>query len=538
MNVVLVPDKNPRLIVDETVSGVNPGCVIPERYNLPGLGDLQAGYPLRGRQSEISSFSLDIKAAHKSLLIRERDRGLAGVTFQGRTFFYRVMPFGMSCSAYWWQRLSAFFVRTWHLLLFLAHFLSMYVDDLILAMSTGALDVSACLILAFAASFGIRISWPKLQLGSEILWIGWQLCYRAGTVRVPDAKRQKLLSLIRPLLTDGRVELKAIQQVLGLLQWVTQLHVALRPWLSSLYDDISRPPGTSYSIAPAFWDTLAPCLSEALIFTSTPQGTAIPVGSKLLSARHIPLVSKADLRSVPLTSKRVWLRVADPQSKYRRISLLSKRLLQFWSEWCVTHHFHECLTLPQRFLDCVMAADAFAHNTMIGIGGFISLPGSTSLWFSERYDLADFKHLELPLHADTQKDISCWETLAQAALMLLFGQLCPGGRMRICIPSFSDNTGAEAICSRLLTTRSPLCFFAQLVAMLSTRLGISLDVQHIAGECNTDADFLSRWDGSSELPSSWDPAYRYRFSVDDFFDQRHDVRLFPADAKLLWKLPT
>ena len=538
MNVVLVPDKNPRLIVDETVSGVNPGCMIPERYNLPGLCDLQAGYPLRGRQSELSSFSLDIKAAHKSLLIRERDRGLAGVTFQGRTFFYRVMPFGMSCSAYWWQRLSAFFVRTWHLLLFLAHFLSMYVDDLILAMSTGALDVSACLLLAFAASFGIRISWPKLQLGSEILWIGWQLCYRAGTVRVPDAKRQKLRSLIRPLLTDGRVELKAIQQVLGLLQWVTQLHVALRPWLSSLYDDISRPPGTSYSIAPAFWDTLAPCLSEALLFTSTPQGTAIPAGSKLLSARHVPLVSKADLRSVPLTSKRVWLRVADPQSKYRRISLLSKRLLQFWSEWCVTHHFHECLTLPQRFLDCVMAADAFAHNTMIGIGGFISLPGSTSLWFSERYDLADFKHLELPLHADTQKDISCWETLAQAALMLLFGQLCPGGRMRICIPSFSDNTGAEAICSRLLTTRSPLCFFAQLVAMLSTRLGISLDVQHIAGECNTDADFLSRWDGSSELPSSWDPAYRYRFSVDDFFDQRHDVRLFPADAKLLWQLPS
>ena len=339
MNVVLVPDKNPRLIVDETVSGVNPGCMIPERYNLPGLGDLQAGYPLRGQQSELSSFSLDIKAAHKSLLIRERDRGLAGVTFQGRTFFYRVMPFGMSCSAYWWQRLSAFFVRTWHLLLFLAHFLSMYVDDLILAMSTGALDVSACLLLAFAASFGIRISWPKLQLGSEILWIGWQLCYRAGTVRVPDAKRQKLRSLIRPLLTDGTVELKAIQQVLGLLQWVTQLHVALRPWLSSLYDDISRPPGTSYSIAPAFWDTLAPCLSEALLFTSTPQGTAIPVGSKLLSARHVPLVSKADLRSVPLTSKRVWLRVADPQSKYRRISLLSKRLLQFWSEWCVTLTF-------------------------------------------------------------------------------------------------------------------------------------------------------------------------------------------------------
>eukprot|EP00439_Symbiodinium_sp_Y106_P006057 s10736_g1.t1 len=89
-----------------------------------------------------------------------------GVTFQGRTFFYRVMPFGMSCSAYWWQRLSAFFVRTWHLLLFLADFLSMYVDDLILAMSTGALDVSACLLLAFAASFR---GWPSVsRLGADL----------------------------------------------------------------------------------------------------------------------------------------------------------------------------------------------------------------------------------------------------------------------------------------------------------------------------------------------------------------------------------
>ena len=174
----------------------------------------------------------------------------------------------------------------------------------------------------------------------------------------------------------------------------------------------------------------------------------------------------------------------------------------------------------------------------MGIGGFIALPDSPSLWFSERYDLADFKHLDLPLHAESQQDISCWETLAQAALMLLFGHLCPGGRMRICIPSFSDNTGAEAVCSRLLTTRSPLCFFAQLVAMISTRLGISLDVQHIAGERNTEADFLSRWDSISELPSSWNLDYRYRFSVADFFDQRHDVRLFPADAKLLWQLPS
>ena len=537
LNVVIVPEKNPRLTVDETISGVNPSCSIPERYNLPGLSDLQAGYPLRGPASILGVFSLDVKAAHKSILLRERDRGLAGITFQDRTFFYRVMPFGMSCSAYWWQRLSGFLVRTWHSLLWLSHFLSMYVDDLILAMQTGALDISACVILAFAAVFGVRLSWPKLQLGSSVVWIGWQLNYRSGTVQVTATKKEKLASVPRPLLGEGRVKLRDLQKALGLLQWLTQLHVELRPWLSVLYDDATRPPATSYSVDPAYWSQLHACLSDALVFITVPPGTAIPLGSKLISARHVEISCKADLRKVPLTSKRVWLRIADPMARFRRLSKLSRKLLSFWYDWSQSYHFHECLHLPPRRLDCVMAADAFASGEELGIGGFVEFPGSPPMWFSERYSLSDFKYLDLPLHHDAQRDISCWETLAQVGLMLLYAQFCPGGRMRLILPSFSDNTGAEAVCAKLLTTKSPLCFFAQLVAMVSTRLGIRLDVQHISGERNEEADLLSRWDEQAPLGERWDPDMRYRFSVQDFFDQRHDVRLFPSDAHILWKLP-
>ena len=542
LNVVIVPEKNPRLTVDETISGVNPSCSIPERYNLPGLSDLQAGYPLRGPASilgPLGVFSLDVKAAHKSILLRERDRGLAGITFQDRTFFYRViMPFGMSCSAYWWQRLSGFLVRTCHSLLWLSHFLSMYVDDLILAMQTEALDISACLILAFAAAFGVRLSWPKLQLGSSVVWIGWSLNYRAGTVQVTAAKKEKLARVLRPLLGEGRVELRDLQKALGLLQWLSQLHVELRPWLSVLYDDATRPPATSFSIDPAYWNQLYGCLSDALVFINVPPGTAIPLGSKLISARHVDIACKADLRKVPLTSKRIWLRIADPLARFRRLSKLSRKLLSFWYDWSQSYHFHECLHLPPRRLDCVMAADAFASGEELGVGGFIEFPGSSPIWFSERYSLSDFKHLDLPLHRDAQRDISCWETLAQVGLMLLFAHFCPGGRMRLTVPSFSDNTGAEAVCAKLPTTKTPLCFFAQLVAMVSTRLGIRLDVQHISGERNEEADLLSRWDEQAPLGERWDLDMRYRFSVQDFFDQRHDVRLFPSDANILWKLPS
>ncbi|CAE7419870.1 unnamed protein product [Symbiodinium sp. CCMP2592] len=200
----------------------------------------------------------------------------------------------------------------------------------------------------------------------------------------PDDTLEKLRGLLNPLLVAGRVELKLIQQALGLLQWITQLHKELRPWLSSLYEDISRPPGTSFSIEPSRWGSLAPCLSDAMVFISTPAGTAIPVGSKLLSARHIELWKKSDLAKVPLTSKRVWMRIADPQSRFRRLSVLSRR---------------------------------------------------------------------------------AYENLRTIVLRQFW------------------------------------------------------------------------WDGVSPLPAPWNPDFRYRFTVADFFDLRHDVRLFPADAKLLWKLP-
>ena len=54
-----------------------------------------------------------------------------------------------------------------------------------------------------------------------------------------------------------------------------------------------------------------------------------------------------------------------------------------------------------------MAADAFASGEELGIGGFIEFPGSPPIWFSERYNLSDFKYLDLPLHRDAQRDISC-----------------------------------------------------------------------------------------------------------------------------------
>ena len=128
-----------------------------------------------------------------------------------------------------------------------------------------------------------------------------------------------------------------------------------------------------------------------------------------------------------------------------------------------------------------MAADACAQGSRFGIGGYIRLPNSPPAWFSESYTLDDLACLNLPLAENAQRDIGCYELLAQIALVLLLAASVPGGRARICVRSLCDNSSAEAAINKLMTTSSPMCFFAQQLALVAFSATITLDCQHISG---------------------------------------------------------
>ena len=119
MNVVQAPGKAPRLIVDSSVCGTNGACYVPESYQLPLLESIRFSSPMRECSAVIGGFSLDIRAAHKTVRVRERDRDLLGVGLQDgdsyRFFFYKVCPFGATFSSHWFlQRVSGFLVRFLH----------------------------------------------------------------------------------------------------------------------------------------------------------------------------------------------------------------------------------------------------------------------------------------------------------------------------------------------------------------------------------------------------------------------------------------
>ena len=159
------------------------------------------------------------------------------------------------------------------------------------------------------------------------------------------------------------------------------------------------------------------------------------------------------------------------------------------------------------------------------------------VWFPESFRVSDFTSLGLPMKAEANLDIVSYETLAQIGLMLCFATACVGGRLRVRLPSWSDNSGTESVANKLFTTVVPLCHFAQRLATLAWSTAVSLDCSHISGCHNEKADWLRRWSGADALPDEWVPEHRVRLPLSMLWEGERDVRLFPSDARMLWQPP-
>ena len=367
--------------------------------------------------------------------------GLLGLRTQlpgqpAKYYFYTVCPFGAVFSALWFARVGAFLVRVLHMLIWIRHMLGMYVDDLIGSTDEQAVYMVATVTLAFCDIFGFPISWRKVQSGHSIDWIGWSFHFRAGAVSVPISKRQKLCSGIQRLLSSERF-----------------LKQDLHP-VCSLYSDLRTLFGINYSIAHGDWPELIHHLAPDLRFTSSPRGTAISKGAKLLSVRHKQISSLADIKLVPVTERRIWIRVADPANSRRKLSYPSRSLLRYWLRWAQDPPLMVPMSDPFLF-PATAAADAMAEQDYFAIGSFLETPSKGFLSFSEKWSVRDLSFTGLELSDKAQSYIASFEALAQIALLHVLTAALPGGRMRVRIKSWSDNTGAESQQSPLHKQVSP-----------------------------------------------------------------------------------
>lgn len=99
-----------------------------------------------------------------------------------------------------------------------------------------------------------------------------------------------------------------------------------------------------------------------------------------------------------------------------------------------------------------------------------------TIWVSVFFTVSDFENLGLRVSDELQRHITCFETLAQIALLFIASRVFPAHRFPICLPTLSDNTGVERGSNKLWSRSYLLCVFFG-----KTSSGMEIDVSHIPG---------------------------------------------------------
>ena len=190
LNVVHAEGKDPRLVLDSAVCGVNLKCAIPERISLPMVSDVRLAFLPEDTSSFVGA-SFDFKAAHKQIQVHPSEHGLLLFRVADVLYHYRVCHFGARFSAYWWQRAGAFLLRLLHGILGLhPHRAWLFVDDLLAALRRSDAHAQLALMVMFFAAISAPISWKKVQFQNNLTWCGWRINFLRETIELIKLKGQ------------------------------------------------------------------------------------------------------------------------------------------------------------------------------------------------------------------------------------------------------------------------------------------------------------------------------------------------------------
>ena len=526
LNVVQAEGKDPRMVLDSSICNVNPLCTLPERVCLPTSADVRASFKPKDPKHASQGAALDFKAAHKRVKVKPSDQGLLLFRHANRLFAYVVCHFGARFSAYWWQRVGALLLRLLHhVLAHEPHKAWLYVDDLLLCLLRHKAPEQLALTVAFLTIIGAPISWKKAAFGDQLIWCGWKFCFATESACLAQPKLDKLRAQLLSLLEHKRVPRKELESCLGLLMWATSVSSHLRCFAAPLYADLHSPPGTQYPIPPRSWSQFLWCLDSQCRVTKDASYLQLPIKAKVIEVKGKPVSSKTDIWPIPAADKTVWVRIADPNAQEITLRNDSKAALH-WLAQCFTHEFRMPLAQPP-LLPCLSAADAMADGAQVGIGGWLCTSSQT-FWFAQQWSIAELRAHWPFLTKDAQQYIACFETIAQWVLLQMAYAATGCSSLRFCLPTLSDNSPTQASVNKLFTTAFPLCLFLQKVASWAHAKGLSLEVGHIPGVKNTDADDLSR--NRLQKFASTTKSHRFHVHLHDLARSEHEVSLWPSDA--------
>ena len=162
--------------------------------------------------------SVDLKNGFQHILVDPKDRDLLGFKWQGCYYRYRVLPFGLSCSPYYFCKILrpvANYLRSRGLRV------CFYMDDILLMAQEDHIGAHRDLLLITLQRLGWQINSEKSELTptDQIDYIGYRLCTSDPngypTLKIPPERIRKLRKDIRRLLSKGETSARSLARIAG-----------------------------------------------------------------------------------------------------------------------------------------------------------------------------------------------------------------------------------------------------------------------------------------------------------------------------------
>ena len=483
------PDK-PRLVLDSTISGLNPQSQksIQEKCSYPRIFHLQ--HCVNGNTEKPCTFlNLDVKSAHKRIKVKDKHQGLLAFQFRDRVYHYKVLHFGGTCSAYYWTRLAAIFLRLIHQIIYIQHFALIFVDDFIFGFDSTAAPLQSSVVLLLVSFLNIPLSWHKLEMGHRITWIGWSLDAWSDTISIPQEKQGKLIRNLQPLTSSGKFRRSDVETVTGHLLWISDVFASIRWSLGTFYAILSRPGIQLVRLNRQAIQQVLHSLDDNGKLQSFLDCPFVPQGSILSRLGKVPFSSGnlQQFRDKCFDLNFAWASFWNCRSNRVQIYDSESETIRG-----ILHYIQDCtpkmsLSIPSR-IALQAGADAYANASQFGLGAWLTLPQGDR-WMSlqgTRDDLPSF------LQADSlQSLIISFETMAQAMILLMF-QYSPCRGIHFRIESMVDNQASEAIIAQGFTQLPIPLRLTQAIQRISFQTSVSLQPYRCTSKDNVRADSLSR----------------------------------------------
>ena len=291
LGLVKTTGRPPRLVVDSSVSAVTENTVLPNRSCNPTLAHLRRCVPLSSAAE---------KTSRHCIKIRPQDQGLLCFHHRDKLYQCLTLNFGARASSYYWSRAAGLLCRLLHRMIYVNHFLMIYVDDLICLLRKCTSPLLAALVVILLLALKVPMSWRKASLSSHPVWIGWSIDLATFTVCMEADKQQRLLDLLLSLLQARYASSRQdVERLTGKLLWLSGLFAFLRPTLTPLCALQHSGQLVMAALTPEQWSNLRPLLNADLLVTGSIGHPSVPVGSTLVRLARLPVSELAHIPTLP-----------------------------------------------------------------------------------------------------------------------------------------------------------------------------------------------------------------------------------------------